>query len=139
MSIAHPGDEEADQAEPLLRDPDAYSLNSFNESNENDVESSALVREKRRRYGQHRINAVFPNVQKYPLKLFDAYASSTKRKGAILALACGLWVAYIVFLCVRAASVPAIAGYGEPRRLTCYSNAFVGHGRDDNMEYRNQS
>jgi hypothetical protein len=130
MSIAHPGDDEEadlDQTEPLLRDPDTYSLNSLDESDGDDVSpASVVVKGKHRRYVQHKIHALFPDIQSIPRKWFEKHAPTTRRKTAILMFTLGHWVALMIFICVRSSSIPAIAGYGEPRRLTCYSNAFVG-------------
>lgn len=124
MTIAHPGDEEADldQAEPLLRDADSYSLDSLDDGE--DLGPTVPVNRKARIYVQHKIRPILPHIQTLPRRWFEARVTSWKR-GVVLAIVLGHWIAYIVYLCIRASSLPVIEGYGEPRRLTCYSNAFV--------------
>lgn len=126
MTVAHPGDEDDVEAASLLRDPDAYSLDSWEETIEHETRSRPSVKGRSGKYVQHEIKALFPTLQHAPRKWLERRLSSGKLKIAVLVLACLLWTSYMVNLVVRVASVPAVEGYGEPRRLTCYSNAFVG-------------
>jgi hypothetical protein len=124
MTVVHPGDDDVEAAS-LLRDPDTYSLDSWDETIENETRTAPLVKEKSGKYVQHKIKAIYPALQHTPRKWLERRLPSSKLRIAVLLLAGLLWTSYMVTLVVRVASVPDIEGYGEPRRLTCYSNAFV--------------
>ena len=118
--------EAPDQAEPLLRDPDTYSLSTLNEEEQDDrIPTRSRTNANKTRRFEHRITPILPHIQSYPLRVFEQYVPSRTGRLAVFSLAGILWTMYMVYLVVRAKTLPSIPGYGEPRRLTCYSNAFV--------------
>jgi hypothetical protein len=126
MFFAHPGDKEADQADPLLGDDDdSYSLSSLNEAGSQDADGNAgnahLNRRAAPRYKLHRIKAIIPPIQTLPLRLIEKHVASKRRKASILFVVISLWIAYIVFLSLRAIVLSPVPAYGVPRRLSCYS------------------
>lgn len=121
MTVARPGDEETDQAEPLLGNEESYSLSSLNEADERD-ETSSVPGRVASKYKQHKIKVIYPDVQTFPLRLIEKFAPSKTRKLAIFTFAVGLWAIFIVFLVFRTTSIPPVPGYGIPKRLTCFSN-----------------
>jgi hypothetical protein len=136
MRVVHHGDEEVDAGQPLLRDDDSYSLSSLDE---NGVRARGHYETKpysAKTYKQHRIQAIFPKTQSFPLKVLEKYAPSRWRKALILSLVLGLWTLYFLFLVRRSTSIPAVPGYGVPRRLTCHSNlllVYIVHSYDNDQ------
>jgi hypothetical protein len=74
-----------------------------------------------------KINPIFPNIQKAPLRLLQRYCPKRKHKVGLLIGFCFIWLLTFVTVLRKSAFASEVAGYGSPVRLSCAAR-YWGNG-----------